>query len=238
VGRAEAEAARLLAHAHERVDELKSQIEQLLGVRDRMLQSARDLVRQYEEEITQLELRYPATTPAEATGAGEPQAAPAPPPPPGPVTPAASAAGMPPPAAPPTGAPPVGAPPVGAHPVGPPGGYTQHAVPPPPAAPAPEPAPRPALFEGVVSVIVPWVSRLQTIQVLEDSLTRVRGAQLAHVRGYHQGEVRLELVLGEAVDLIGELNRTLPYAFAVESARQDEIIIRLERGEAGGAGVQ
>jgi hypothetical protein len=87
-------------------------------------------------------------------------------------------------------------------------------------------------------VIVPWVSRLQTIQVLEDSLTRVRGAQLAHVRGYHQGEVRLELVLGEAVDLIGELNRTLPYAFAVESARQDEIIIRLERGEAGGPGVQ
>jgi hypothetical protein len=113
------------------------------------------------------------------------------------------------------------------------------AAPPLPAAtPAPEPPPRPALFEGVVTVTVPWVSRLQTIQVLEDSLTRVRGAQLAYVRGYHQGEARLELVLGEAVDLIGELNRVLPYAFAVESARQDEIVIRLERGEGGGRDVR
>jgi hypothetical protein len=98
-----------------------------------------------------------------------------------------------------------------------------------PPAPAPEP-PWPTSFEGMVTIIVPWISRLQTVQVLEDSLTRVRAAQSVYLRGYHRGEVRLELILGEAVDLIAELNRVLPYTFALESARPDEIVIRLDRG--------
>ncbi|HUZ29570.1 MAG TPA: hypothetical protein VMU90_10040, partial [Solirubrobacteraceae bacterium] len=221
VGRAEAEAARLLAHAHERVDELKAQIEQLLGVRERLLRSARDLVHQYEEEVTQLELRYPATTADQMAAASE-----------GGARSASGATAQPMPLAAPVPLPAYAQP---APPLPP--AYAELAPPPAPAPPAPEPAARPALFEGVVIVIVPWISRLQTIQVLEDSLTRVRGAQLAYVRGYNQGEVRLELVLGEAVDLIGELNRALPYAFAVESARQDEIVIRLERGETGGGSV-
>lgn len=203
IARAEAEAARLLAVAHERVDELKAQIEQLLGVRERLLESARDLVRQYEHEVTKLELAYPASTAAEATASPPPAAPPAVPPPGYSATATSRSA--------PTAAP-------ASEP------------------PAPEASSRPALFEGVVTVIVPWVSRLQTIQVLEDSLSRVRGTQMAYVRGYHQGEVRLELLLGEPVDLIGELNRVLPYAFAVESASQDEIIIRLERSEAQGGG--
>jgi hypothetical protein len=195
VAKAEAEAARLLAHAHERVDDLKAQIEQLLGVRDRLLSSAKDLVRQYEEEVTQLELTYPASSAESEIGS-----------------------------VPPSQAPPASEPPA------------SHAA---FEAPPPEPPPRPALFDGVVTITVPWISRIQTIQVLEDSLFRVRGAHKAYVRGYHQGEVRFELELGEAVDLIGELNRALPYAFAIESASQDEIVIRLERGEgSGGRGVQ
>ncbi|HEV3127734.1 MAG TPA: hypothetical protein VGY32_02055 [Solirubrobacteraceae bacterium] len=226
VGRAEAEAARLLAQAHERLDELEAQIEQLLGVRDRLLLSARDLVEQYEEELSRLELRYPSgsATAELAEPLSALAAARQPRPPSGPAQrPAEPLAAS-------------------AYPAGvpPPAGHTRPATAsaqmPPAPGPEPSPAPRPAQFEGIVTVIVPWVSRVQTIQVMKDSLSRVKGAQLAYVRGYHQGEVRFELELGEAVDLIGELNRVLPYAFAIESARQDEIVIRLERAEGSGGG--
>lgn len=204
--RAGAEAARLLADAYGRVDELRSQIEQLLGIRDGLLRSARDLVRQYGEQLDQLERSF-STTPVPG-----PAPAPAPEPPRVPEPPPVPERAPEPPLAP-----------------EPPPEPEQ----PPEPAPLPEPTvqPKPAaqpnVFEGLVTIIVPQVTRVQTIQVLEDSVARVRGAEFAYLRGYHQEEVRLELSLGGPVDLIGELNRVMPYEFAVESTRPDEIVIRL-----------
>ncbi len=242
VRRAQAEANRLLADAYERVDQLRVEIEQLLGIRDGLLRSARDLVRQYEQQLAELERSFGTPPPASPPPpsdypervspflSGRPSAGAPPsrvPPPAG----APSAQAMPPPPASPVAPPP---PP-------PPVSQVAPATPPPPVspvapAPPPPPAPQTTAFEGVMTVVVRSVSRLQTIQVLEDSLTRVRGAEFAYVRGYHEGEVRLELLLREPLDLIGEMGRVMPYEFTVESARPEEIVIRLDRAAREGDG--
>lgn len=99
------------------------------------------------------------------------------------------------------------------------------------AAPGAEQA-RPAFFEGTVKLVALGANRLQTIQVLEDSLGRARHVARVYLRRVHAGEVRVELTLMGGVDLVGELNRVMPFTFAVRSATRKEIVISLE-----GAGV-
>lgn len=87
---------------------------------------------------------------------------------------------------------------------------------------------RPALFEGTVTVVATGANQLQTIQVLEDSLSRARQVTRAYIRRAHAGEVRVELTLRGGVDVIGELNRVMPFPFAVRSATREEVVISLE----------
>jgi hypothetical protein len=44
------------------------------------------------------------------------------------------------------------------------------------------------------------------------------------------GEVRVELTLTGGVDLVGELNRIMPFPFAIRSATPREIVVSLEGG--------
>lgn len=92
----------------------------------------------------------------------------------------------------------------------------------------PELAPRPAFFEGLMTVSVAGVGRIQTIQVLEDSLSRVRQVEEVYIRRWHAGLLLIELTLSAGVELIGELNRVLPFPFAVQSATGQEIALTLE----------
>jgi hypothetical protein len=92
---------------------------------------------------------------------------------------------------------------------------------------------RPAFFEGTVKLVARGANRLQTVQVLEDSLRRARQVTRVYVRRVYAGEVRCELTLTGGVDLVGELNRVMPFPFAICSATREEIVISLE-----GAGVE
>lgn len=89
-------------------------------------------------------------------------------------------------------------------------------------------ASRPAFFAGRVTVTVAGASRIQTVEVLEDSLSRVPHVQEVYIRRWHAGALWLELTVSEGVELIGELNRVLPFPFAVQSATGQEVIISLE----------
>jgi hypothetical protein len=91
-----------------------------------------------------------------------------------------------------------------------------------------EPGPRPAFFEGVVTMTVGGATRIQTIQVLEDSLSRILHVERVYIRRWHAGALWLELSLSDGVELLGELNRVLPFPFAVQSATGQEIVISLE----------
>jgi hypothetical protein len=89
---------------------------------------------------------------------------------------------------------------------------------------------RPALFEGTVAVVALGANQLETIQVLEDSLARAAQVTRTYIRRAHAGEVRVELTLTGGVDLVGELNRVMPFPFAIRSATPQEIVIGLEGG--------
>lgn len=89
---------------------------------------------------------------------------------------------------------------------------------------------RPALFEGTVTLVAVGAGGVQTIEVLEDSLSRAGHVARTYVRHAHAGEVRLELTLAGGVDLVGELNRVMPFPFAVRSVAREEIVISLEGG--------
>ncbi len=93
---------------------------------------------------------------------------------------------------------------------------------------SPEFPARPAFFDGVMTITVVGVHRLQTIQVLEDSLSRVRQVDRVYIRRWHAGQLLFELTLSAGVELVGELNRVLPFPFAVQSATGHEIGITLE----------
>jgi hypothetical protein len=71
-------------------------------------------------------------------------------------------------------------------------------------------------------------TRIQTIQVLEDSLSRILHVERVYIRRWHAGALWLELSLSDGVELLGELNRVLPFPFAVQSATGQEIVISLE----------
>lgn len=87
---------------------------------------------------------------------------------------------------------------------------------------------RPAFFEGRVDLVVSGAHRIQTIQVLEDALSRARHVDYVYVRRCHRGQVRLELSIAGGAELLGELNRVLPFPFAVTSATGTEIALSLE----------
>ncbi len=87
---------------------------------------------------------------------------------------------------------------------------------------------RPAFFEGLMTVAVVGVGRIQTVQVLEDSLSRVHNVGRVYIRRWHAGRLLLELTLSGGVELLGELNRVLPFSFAVHSATGKDITISLE----------
>jgi hypothetical protein len=89
---------------------------------------------------------------------------------------------------------------------------------------------RPAFFEGTVTLVALGANLLQTVEVLEDSLVRARQVTRAYIRRVHAGEARVELSLTGGVDLVGELNRVMPFPFAVRSATREEIVITLEGG--------
>jgi hypothetical protein len=91
-----------------------------------------------------------------------------------------------------------------------------------------DPEPRPVFFEGIVTMTVGGASRIQTIQVLEDSLARIQHVERVYIRRWHAGALWLELSVSGGVELLGELNRVLPFPFAVHSATGQEIIISLE----------
>jgi hypothetical protein len=87
---------------------------------------------------------------------------------------------------------------------------------------------RPAFFEGTVTLLVAGAGRIQTIQVLEDSLSRARHVEDVYVRRCHRGRVWIELSLSAGAELLGEFNRVLPFPFAVSSAAAKEIALTLE----------
>lgn len=87
---------------------------------------------------------------------------------------------------------------------------------------------RPVFFEGMVELVVSGAHRIQTIEVLEDALARARHVDYVYVRRCHRGQVRLELSLAGGAELLGELNRVLPFSFAVTSATGTEIALSLE----------
>ncbi len=87
---------------------------------------------------------------------------------------------------------------------------------------------RPAFFEGMVRMSVRGATRIQTIQVMEDSLSRIRHVERVYIRRWHAGVLWLELWVAAGVELLGELNRVLPFPFAVQSATGQEIVISLE----------
>lgn len=89
---------------------------------------------------------------------------------------------------------------------------------------------RPAFYEGTVTLVALGANLLQTVEVLEDSLDRARQVTRTYIRRVDAGEVRVELSLTGGVDLIGELNRVMPFPFAVRSASRQEIVISLEGG--------
>ncbi|HZU60461.1 MAG TPA: hypothetical protein VE983_05815 [Solirubrobacteraceae bacterium] len=91
---------------------------------------------------------------------------------------------------------------------------------------------RPAFFEGMVTLVARGADRLATIQVLEDSLSRAGQVTRVYLRRVQAGQVRFELTLTGGVDLVGELNRVMPFPFAVRSATREEVVISLE-GEGG-----
>ncbi len=96
------------------------------------------------------------------------------------------------------------------------------------SAPAVAEQARPAFFEGTVELVVSGAHRIQTIEVLEDALSRARHVDYVYVRRCHRGQVRLELLLASGAELLGELNRVLPFPFAVTSATASQIVLRLE----------
>lgn len=159
--------------ASEAVDQLGTQIKQLLTIRERLLNDAERLLAGYERQLRELE----------SLDAPDVEAALAP--------------------------------------LLPVSGRTD------PGATQPPPS-RPAFFDGAVTIAVGGVHRIQTIQVLEDSLSRVRHVDQAYIRHWHAGQLLFELTLSAGVELIGELNRVLPFAFAVQSATGQEIAITLE----------
>ena len=87
---------------------------------------------------------------------------------------------------------------------------------------------RPAFYEGMVRMSVRGATRIQTIQVMEDSLSRIRHVEQVYIRRWHAGALWLELWVAAGVELLGELNRVLPFPFAVQSASGQEIVISLE----------
>jgi hypothetical protein len=91
-----------------------------------------------------------------------------------------------------------------------------------------EPPRPPAFFEGLVTMMVGGASRIQTIQVLEDALSRVQHVEQVYIRRWHAGALWLELTVSAGVELLGELGRALPFAFAVQSATGRELLISLE----------
>lgn len=106
------------------------------------------------------------------------------------------------------------------------------------AAPAPEPtvplaaAPAPrTLFEGMVTVAVSGADRIQTIEVLQDALSRAPHVEQVYVRRCHRGQAWLELTLSTGTELLGDLDRVLPFPFAVTSASDAEIALHLEAGQ-------
>lgn len=102
-----------------------------------------------------------------------------------------------------------------------------HEALPAPPAPVQEQA-RPAFFEGPVTLVVSGAHRIQTIQVLEDALSRARYVEQVYVRRCHRGQVWLELTLSGGSELLGEFNRVLPFPFAVTSATSKEIAFSIE----------
>lgn len=153
-----------------------NQIQQLMTVRDQLLDGARELVRAYETQLDILEQMAASGVPAPS--ASEAQATASLRQTPSPVVPQEQA--------------------------------------------------RPVFYEGVVAVVVSGAHRVQTIQVLEDSLSRVRNAELVYVRRAHRGQVRLEVTLAAGTELLGEFNRVLPFPFAVTSATGEEIAVTIE----------
>ena len=100
---------------------------------------------------------------------------------------------------------------------------------PPPAAPRDaEAQARPVFYEGTVTLVVTGAHRIQTIEVLQDALSRVRNVEQVYVRRCFRGQVSVELTLSAGVELLGELNRVLPFPFAVRTARTQEITLSLE----------
>lgn len=97
-----------------------------------------------------------------------------------------------------------------------------------PAVAGPETPTRPAFFDGTTTITVVGAHRIQLIQVVEDALSRVRNVQRVYIRRWQAGQLSLELTLSAGVELIGELNRVLPFPFAVQSATGREIVITLE----------
>lgn len=89
---------------------------------------------------------------------------------------------------------------------------------------------RPAFFEGTVTLVALGAHLIETIQVLEDSLNRAGHVTRAYIRRVHAGEARIELTLTGGVDLVGELNRVMPFPFGVRSVTRQEIVISLEGG--------
>lgn len=154
--------------APDRIGQLGAQIEQLLTVRDRLLDDARDLVRSYERQLEEIEREETSGLQAASSLLWEP-----------------------------------------------------------PAELDME-AGRPAFFDGLVTVAVAGVDRIQTIEVLEDSLSRIHHVQDVYVRRWQAGTVWFELGLTGGVELLGELNRVLPFAFGVQWANRLHVLLALE----------
>ena len=87
---------------------------------------------------------------------------------------------------------------------------------------------RPAFFDGTTTITVVGAHRIQSSRSSRTALSRVRNVERVYIRRWQAGQLSLELTLSAGVELIGELNRVLPFPFAVQSATGREIVITLE----------
>ncbi len=85
----------------------------------------------------------------------------------------------------------------------------------------------PPLFEGVVTLVVRGIGRIQTLVAMEEALLETEGIAQAFVRHYDRGEAWLEITLDRALPLRTELAEALPAPFEIRSTTASEIVLEL-----------
>jgi DivIVA protein len=250
---AEEAAVRMSAEASRRIEESSAQLNELLRLRDNLIEAMRSVVGDFDRAISRAErgelfaavegapgqtadeVPPPAQgrpSPVEAAHAPQPEPRAVPPPSVAPPEPAASA----PPPAPDTASIPVSAPLVS-----PPAAEPQPAaaaptppialappepagVPAPPSGP-PEPSPEGELFETRVELDAGPFSDFVALRAFERSLAQLPKIDDVYVRRVGEDRAVIELTLSESAPLLQTMRELLPYSLVVRSANSSKLVV-------------